>query len=349
MKESFTSTINPDQSAPERLKLADETGEMFEWEVSHRDHEAGMVYLKHFYNEHNRDEFSYKGVSEARFAELLSETSHFDDVDSADDTDVAENVTDMPAADAFETVGSDTAAEDADTVVEAQENASQLAIETGKTHQPFTTNEARMLLSYADIGEQDDDEWMSDPKALVYTNELIELSGRYGQAEVMNLSDEIMADYSSAMDSISFEPSMYSMEKSVSWSLEAIAEQSYFADNPTVAQQHGLGAHNLASPFDPKYRAAKIREMSSRQIGFEFQSAMATAGNEAIKDLSYEDKIAPEGQQKQAAARHHFIDSNAPKEIADQIVELTRIYKFAIPAQELTKLGELLRETAARR
>jgi predicted metal-dependent hydrolase len=327
MKEFINGSKQP---ASETIKIASvdrdgNEGAMVEWKVSHSS--GDMVYLKHNYDTADEARFIYRGMTRARYAELGGYATASTPILPEDESGPFKKPTiDSPLR---------------PNVSEKQATAP----DEEKTNIPFTVQEARNLLNYTDIGEEDDEEWMNEPESLVFTNEIIELSKIHGQDEVIKLSDEIRTDYDEAMNHVNFKPGNYPMGKSVSWSMEAIAEQSYLAKNPEAAKSRGyVVADKLSDPFDPKNRAAKVREMSSRQIGFEFQNAITTAAHEAVKGLSYEDRVSAEGIQKQVDAKRTIVRAAVQRDGKREMLEkLVNASKGPLSPEISHTIGELLR------
>lgn len=329
MKESFKNNTNTQPAHSETLKIADDTGEMFEWEVSHTDAETGMVFLKHYDNVGDEAKFIYRGMSRARYGELMAEST-------------GQNITTKDVSDqsgeAYQAAATMGERESDD--VQSQSNAAEEAENIAARR--YTVREVHQLFSYVDINgkENMDKEWMlTDPTAKVYTAELTALSAEYGQGAIRQLSDEIRADYKNVMEKLRFTPGEYTVGESESWSMWDIAKQSYLAKHPEESNSN----YNLVSPLDPEHREEKIREISSRHIGWEFQSAMNSRGKKSLHRLSDNEKLSPEGIAKEQDARSRFIADSVSAETAQQITELMQAHEPPMPAYALTKLGELLR------
>lgn len=330
MKESFKNKTNTESAHSETLKIADETGEMFEWAVSHTDSETGMVFLKHYDNVGNEAKFIYRGMSRARYGELVAE--------STGQSTTTEDVYDQSGDSAYQAAA--TMDERESNGVQSQSNAAEEAENIAARR--YTVREVHQLFSYVDINgkENMDKEWMqTDPTAKAYTAELTALSAEHGQGAVRQLSDEIRTDYKNVMEKLQFEPGEYTVGESESWSMWDIAKQSYLAKHPEESNSN----YNLASPFDPEHREEKIREISSRHIGWEFQSAMNSRGKKSLHRLSDNERQNPEGIAKEQDARSRFIATSVSAETAQQITELMQVHEPPMPAYALTKLGELLR------
>lgn len=311
MKESFKPNK---QQLPDKMKLAtadqDGTEVMEEWEVSHSS--GDMVYLKHRYDSGDDARFVYRGMSRARYNELTG--------------------------DAF----SGGASSEANT-----QSANNASNENGKnkeslTLEPFTVPEARVLLTYADIGEEGDPDWMSDPEALELTNELIELSHKYGRQEVMKLSQAVRKEYQSYRDRLNFTPGENSVESSISWSMEAIARQSYAANNPGRIPE----ITKPGNPFDRKNRKLKIHEMSSEHLGWEFQTAMASAGKNAVNVLPEEEWATENGNRARVRGQDEFIDKVVDEKATNELIkQLIGANKGGLTIDVMISLGEVLKSS----
>lgn len=349
MKESFTARKN---QTPETVKLltVDEHGTeaMAEWEVSHSD--GDMINLKQEYGTGDDARFIYRGMSRARYAELSGNI----DTETATDTDSHEQIGDFDLAKSKQSVADirESAEQAKQTASDSLERIKSTQQESKATNEaeesyednfkPFSVLAARKLLSYADIyGDEmvKTDYMVTNKSAVTYTQELIDISAEHSQEAVLDLQEEISDDYFKAVAEIGFERSSQSVESSRSWAIWDIAKQTYLERNSEESNEN----YKLADPFDPKHRAEKVREISSRHIGWEFEAAMYEAADAAVAHMSEADRNSQEGADVRMNALVNYAAQYAPIEKRLKVIDLVVKAKNPMHSYEYTQLGELLR------